>query len=127
MSILRLFPDTVYVPTGFPRPCGDVNKEELREKLFELQKGLCIDCGKLLDKEVVDIHEALVTKGNVQGWPKPWRIIIVNVYNCVLVHRSCHGHSDSELVWKHKCDLFGENEVRKWYDSLPFKKHPRRF
>jgi len=121
----RFDEELVYFAPDFARP-GD-HREAISElvswDVYRLQHGLCTVCGELLDSGgVVDLHEALVTKGQVQGWPKSWRIIIINRYNCTLVHRSCHEHGDRVSVWKHKCDLFGEEELIRWYTSLPFRK-----
>ena len=123
---MRIFPDTAYIPEGFPNPGDKVDYEESIRKLLKLQKNLCPVCQKLICG-ICDRHEGIVTKGDVQGWPKPWRIVIINPYNCVYVHRDCHQHGLRDFFWKHKCEIFGEDEMRKWYYSLPFKVFPRRF
>lgn len=123
MDLLRFNEDFVYFPEGFPRPGADRKwvEEKLGWDLYSLQRGKCTSCNEPLEVGPIDIHEALVTKGQVRGWPGPWKIIIINRYNCVLVHRACHEHGDRESVWVHKCELFGEDEIIKWYDSLPFR------
>ena len=124
----KQFPKTVYIPEGFPEP-GEVYsavKPVLAQSLAIVQKQKCPVCDLALNT-IIDPHEGIVTKGDVQGWPKPWRIIIINIYNTVLVHRDCHRHGLREFFWEYKCELFGEDEIRKWYYSLPFKTFPREF
>lgn len=119
---MRFNEDFVYFPKGFPRPGDDPLqvKSDVFWKLRVYQDAKCTVCQEYLTNPV-DIHEALVTKGDIQGWPARWRIIIINPYNCVLVHRHCHAHGDRESTWKLKCEQFGEDEIIKWYESLPFR------
>lgn len=122
----RLFPDTVYIPYGFPKP--GANLKEVRANLYwDLmyeQKSICPVCKKALSCDIIDTHESLVTRGDVQGWPLPWRVIIHNIYNCVNVHRPCHDKVDPQAVWDYKCRLYGKKELLKWWRSLPFKSSP---
>lgn len=123
---MRILPDTVYIPKGFPKPGDSVDYEDSVRFLIKLQKGLCPVCEGPL-RSICDKHEGIVTKGDVQGWPKPWRVIIINPYNCVFVDRSCHKHGMKDFFWEYKCKLFGEEEIRRWYYSLPFRVFPRNF
>lgn len=123
---MRKLPDTVYFP--------DVSSwiPDTRLELYQLlmveQNLKCTVCGEYLaPDELMDVHEAIVTRGDVQGWPKRWRSIIFCLGNCVVVHRHCHGHSDREKTWVYKCSIYGKEEMQRWYDNLPFKVHPRRF
>lgn len=131
MAKPRDLPATVYIPEGFPQPGAEYKKVQcdLAWDLEHLQDRKCFACGEpLLHGSMIDIHEAIVTKGDVQGWPNNWKIIIINKYNCVAVHRQCHQHGMREQAWKAKCELFGKEEMEKWYYSLPWKiGPPRRF
>lgn len=127
----REFPQDVYFPPGFPYPGAGLNETRaiLLWDLMREQKGLCVGCGKPIQSSgPISIHEAIVTRGDVQGWPRSWRVIIHNKYNCILVHQeSCHKHGDREKWWEYKISVYGEEEMKRWYYSLPFKVFQRRF
>lgn len=121
---IRSFPNDVVIPDGFPHPRDNelTVKAVVWVKLLRLQEYHCPVCTHPL-VEPIDMHEALVSKGDVQGWPKSWKVIIFNIFNCVLIHRHCHEEWPSrEEMWKYKCTLFKEDEIKKWYYSLPFKR-----
>ena len=124
---MRILPDTVYIP-DIPDWAPDV-RVELFNELIALQKGICPVCKKNLERyQLQDVYECIVTRGDAQGWPKTWHHLIFNLYNCVVVHQEgCHKHGHREFWWKYMCDLWGKEEMEKWYYNLPFRHNIRRF
>lgn len=123
---MRLLPDTVYIPR-IPSWSPDV-RVELYNILCVLQKNICPVCNQLLEHyQIQDVHECVVTRGDVQGWPDEWNYLIFNLYNCAVVHRDCHKHGHKEFWWKYMCELWGKEDMKKWYYNLPFRVLPRRF
>ncbi len=121
----RELPGSVYIPDLDDWAPDD--REALTEALIYLQGGVCPECGEDLIG-MLNVHECIVTKGDVQSWPEPWKILINNLFNCVVVHQSnCHAHGNRQKWWEYKCAIFGEEEMSKWYYSLPLKNPPRRF
>lgn len=123
----RELPGSVYIP--------DIDQwaPEDRDDLFNIlayyQDYECLVCKEALygALNIVNVHECIVTKGDVQSWPDSWKFLINNLYNCVVVHQECHQHGNRQKWWEYKCAIFGEEEMSKWYYSLPFKTTPRRF
>jgi len=121
----RELPIGVYVPEvdGW----APDTRDELREILTILQDWKCPVCQDGLGG-ILDVHEGIVTKGDVQGWPDSWKFLINNIYNCSYIHRHCHRHGEKEFYWHIKCQMFGEDSIKRWYYNLPFKNGvPRRF
>lgn len=54
-------------------------------------KPRCPYCGRKVAKENADLHEALITKGMVAGFPKEDRDWINVRYNCVIRHHDSIG------------------------------------
>lgn len=72
------------------------------------------------------MHEALVTRNDVRGWDERARKLIFHKYNCVLVCHGIHIASGHAKWFREECkDLlfnrYGEDAVRFWIMSLPFK------
>ena len=120
----RELPGSVYIPDLDDWAPDD--RMALAELLTEMQEGKCPWCGLLLEG-TVDVHEAIVTKGQTTSWPESWKFLINNLYNCFVVHRQCHRHGFRQQWWDYKCEIFGREEMEKWYYSLPFKNPLRRF
>ena len=122
----RELPDTVYIPDT--ENWSPKTRDELFRILWKLQAGRCPVCLQMLDySRLMDVHECIVTKGDVQSWPDSWKFLINNVYNCIVPHRECHRHGDRERWWGYKCIMFGKEEMEKWYYNLPFRGKIRRF
>jgi hypothetical protein len=72
------------------------------------------------------MHEA-IRRGAVMGWPKPWRVIIQNPFNCVILcdlHHETHREPAPEEIADWMLDTYG-NDYLLWLESLPFKsRHP---
>ena len=120
----RELPPTVFVPDidGW----APDTREELLDILTILQDWKCPVCGDGLGG-IVDVHEGIVTRGDVQSWPESWKFLVFNIYNCSAVHRACHRHGERDFYWIIKCKMFGKEMMHKWYDNLPFKIEQRRF
>lgn len=91
---------------------------------------MCEICYATYSNAIFDIHEGIVSKGDVQGWPKKKRGLINHEYNCFVVCRDCHKEHklSREDAWKLSCERYGEDAVREWYEGLPWKAGvPRRF
>ena len=120
----RGLPSSVYIPDLDDWAPED--RDDLGIALFYLQDGKCPVCGEAL-VGLLNIHECIVTKGDVQSWPESWKILINNLFNCVYIHQHCHQHGNRQEWWDYKCELFGKQEMEKWYYRLPFKSQKRRF
>lgn len=114
----------------FPPPTGSVidwRMLELSEILYR-RDGACWipDCN---GHTTSSIHEAIVTRGDVQGWqPKSRRLEIFNGLNCI---RLCDLHHNTALepareeIAAFMADLYGLDIVLDWLLSLEFRsRHP---
>ena len=98
----RELPDTVYIPSRDGWSFAD--QDDLRDKLAWWQDQKCVVCEQRLSG-IVDVHECIVTKGDVQSWPDKWKeLLIFNIYNCTAIHRACHEHGDRQFWWNYKCE-----------------------
>ena len=75
----------------------EVRGERFPGKRLQLRCPICL---KLIPiSEIPPMHEALITRGDVQGHPLADRIM--NRYNCVLPHNRCHeriiGHGGDKV------------------------------
>lgn len=83
---------------------------------------LCAICGEPPEKGMaLQMHEALITRGDVQG-NKELGYDIMSKYNCVLVHANCHDYANSDENLR-KCALNilnheGYNQTRKWLNCM---------
>jgi len=122
----------IYIPKGMLRPpmSGSQSRHrmELKEQLLERDTH-CRGCGKPLVQPLIHMHEGLISRGDVQGWPRKMRGQINVELNCVLLCPECNlgnatHHSPSrERVFSEHLELYGEDVLR-WLKSLPFKAHP---
>ena len=130
----RPWPEVV-APTGtaglfFPR--GPVPPAHWRAtlKAYLLTECDVCWCGEAF-RAMPHMHEALITRGDVQGWSPEHRVIIQTPYNCVLLCAACHHGFDGkstpsrERVLRHMRALYG-SAVDRWLASLPFRVHPLR-
>lgn len=68
-------------------------------------------------------HEGPVRRGDVMGWPKPWRVLIHVPYNCFMLCDEHHGTSyepGREQFADWLLGYYGDPYVA-WLASLPFK------
>jgi len=75
------------------------------------------------------LHESLVTRGDVQGWPPEVRPAIFHEYNCIglcAYHHNTKYEPKAAEVFERKCEEHGQAAVVGWLESLPFVKRPGR-
>ena len=100
--------------------------EGLRMAAFFNQHGNCL-CGEKLRYEG-ELHHGLVSRSDLMGARDDAKNHIINhSYNVIFLHKKCHDKAVRHRCFKFLCDLFGEDEVRKWYDSIQDKRRFRRF
>ena len=71
--------------------------------------------------EIPDMHEALITKGDVSGHPLGY--LINDKHNCVLVHHKCHmsiiGHGSEEQYKNCAIQLTNFNiDMSEWFEMM---------
>lgn len=110
----------------FPEPGTTVKDQRDRILWFvRARDGACWVKG-VVGAGVAYMHEAVVTRGDVQGWPKGWRCLIHVPYNCVILPDAYHNTelepSRAEVAdWMYR--RYGEDFVL-WLLSLPFRIRP---
>jgi len=108
-----------------------IHREALKTGYLVYRDTVCRSCGELWNGSTPHMHEALLSRRDVQGWPLPWRVLINTPYNCVLLCRDCNlGLAGKcppprERVLTEHVHRYGMGVVR-WLRSLPFKSHPLR-
>lgn len=89
----------------------------------------CPSCNDLL--KVPHMHEGIISRGDVMGWPKERRVLIHTPYNCVLICADCNLAGNGkyppsrEAVFEFKVARYGD-DVYRWLRWLPFRVHPLR-
>lgn len=74
-----------------------------------------------------DMHEGLVKKGDVQGWPEEDRSLINHPINCVVLCHVCHmrdGQTAQMTEWFVEYKLrrgWTAEDMIQWLEELPFK------
>jgi len=77
------------------------------------------------------MHEGILSRRDVQGWPMEWRVLIMTPFNCILISREANLGLDGKSppprarVLAEHVHMYGPGVVR-WLRSLPFKSHPLR-
>jgi hypothetical protein len=98
----------------------------LRREAYQNQQGLSLLTGRELNIKTMQLHHALISKGRIRGMKGLKRNLIHHTYNCMLLNADEHiggqvSAENSKLCAKKLCELYGENEVKKWYFSFPLK------
>jgi len=81
----------------------------------------------LAHRPTTDMHEGLIKKGDVQGWPEEDRNLINHPINCVVLCHRCHmseGQTTQMTVWfvEYKLSMgWRVEDMLQWIDELPFK------
>lgn len=67
----------------------------------------------------IDMHEGLVSRAEMMGWPKDLKLMMYNEFNCVLICHDCNiNHPPKrETVFKEMRERYGAEFV-KWYESI---------
>ena len=118
-----MIPD--YLKPYFPKPGQSLPKwrtNVLIPRVIERENGVCWveDCWH----NISDVHEGIITRGDVQGWANKYRILIHNPVNCIGLCKDCHRFYPERrdvLLWMvNEYGLW----VLDWYEKLPFKHNP---
>lgn len=122
-------PDAPGLQGLFPDPGTpfSAHREKVKRYLLAIETH-CMGCGKRLPP-IPHMHEGIISRRDVMGWPKRWRVLCITVYSCTLLHPDCNwglsGKSppSREKVLRLKVHEYGVGVVV-WLRSLPFKAHP---
>lgn len=72
--------------------------------------------------QACDVHEAIVTRGDVQGWkPAKRREVIFHPFNCIALCKIHHNTADEPKaadVFDWMCGYYGRAEVTEWFAEL---------
>jgi len=93
-------------------------RKELKESL--LWRDTYCYCGKPLVRGVnIDMHEGLVSRGQMMGWPEELKLLTFNELNCILICHTCNimNPPSRKRVWDDQQKRYGD-ELEKWYRSL---------
>lgn len=104
-----------------------MGRDELKVRLLRERPQVCDQCGeplRMFASGPIDMHESLVSKGDVMGWKKDLRGLINHEYNCHLLHRGCHQNYNNTLLAAIQIVRYGKVVIQEWVDSLPFKEQP---
>ena len=103
-------------------------KEHLHLTYGLVRPRICLACEKPF--MAFDMHEGIVSRNDVRGWPQRSRVLIFTEVNCIPLHHACNIDSPPrrELAWQMQADFYGGEILRAWYEGLPWKAGvPRRF
>lgn len=95
-----------------------MNRSDLIIQVIEREQGKCWvkDC----PNRARDVHEAIVTRGDVQGWKLAKRSEIFHPYNCIALcaqHHNTDLEPKSDVVYRWMVDRYGDG-VRVWFENL---------
>ena len=98
-------------------------------KLELLDRDLvCRGCGEPFTS-IPHMHEGMISRGDVQGWPKDRRVLIFTEYNCILLCRDCNLSLNGkwppsrERIISEQHALYGPPLID-WLRGLPWKVQP---
>ena len=82
---------------------------------------VCAICGKVQGDGFMEMHEAILSRGDVQGMGLDTEYVM-NECNCVLVHRGCHIHANSKEATKscirHLLKFNGLEDILYWLRAV---------
>lgn len=107
-------------------------RNELKSNLLDSRKELtrygmrpiCPVCNSpIREGQAIALHEAIITRGDVQGADPEFRLLIHVRYNCVLVHNYwCHdvaGGEEHKIACVRQIIKFeGKRKVAEWIEDL---------
>ena len=80
-------------------------------------------CRLCMIRPAVHLHHAVINKGKVRN--KKLHKYLDHKYNALEVCEKCHLGADSyqyrQRAYQINCDRYGKEEMKEWYDNLPFK------
>ena len=71
-------------------------------------------CGKpITSYDAIDLHEGIITRADVAGWPKPQRSLIFHEYNTFLLRHDHHVESppDREFCYALAAARYGRQKI----------------
>jgi hypothetical protein len=123
-------PELAYL---FPREDDDFSGHRLAVKVYLLSRDkMCLGCGEPLLYSS-HMHEGLISRAEVRGWPEARRVLVMTPFNCVLVCPACNLGLDGKIppsreqAFEYLSGLYGRERVLAWLRSLPFKVPPKWF
>ena len=127
----------VWVPDAlapfFPEVGADMaaHRERLKMDCLLQRDRCCRGCHEPFLGRIAHMHEGILSRQNVRGWPREWRVLIMTPFNCILICGEANlglgGKSPpprARVLAEH-VHMYGPGVVR-WLRSLPFKSHPLR-
>ena len=87
---------------------------------------VCMICGKSFSG--FDLHHGILSRRDVQGWPRLRRCLINVEMNLIPLHSVCHMDRppSREAAWEYQMEFYGRDLLDQWYYHLPFKIGPPR-
>lgn len=116
-------------PRLFPQYSGKSHvvewRQELKRALLIRRKFKSDWSGESVELDC-EMHEGIITRGMLSG--VKWQWMIFHEYNCFLLKHSEHQPNPPSKEWciQRSFELYGEENVRNWWYSLPFKSIPFR-
>ena len=107
---------------------------QVKLKLIEKQrrvikgKGYVAICPYCDFRLATDMHEALVKRSDVQGWPDEKKILIFCEENCVILCHRCHmeyGQTSHMTEWFVDYRERQGYDLKAWLRTLPFVVTPK--
>ena len=72
-----------------------------------------------------DVHEGIITRGDVQGLKLPYRVLAHSPVNCIALCKAHHKYApEREVVYHWMCETYGKELVDWWFLTIPFKINP---
>lgn len=88
---------------------------------MERENYTCWNCYKT----AVDVHEGVVSRGMVQGWPIKQRLLVHSPLNTIALCKDCHKYTpDRKVVFDWMIQEYGKELVLWYFENLPFKVNP---
>lgn len=118
---------TPLIPKIFWKPKGSITQWRMKVLIpfvMEREGFMCwVDACYI---NASDVHEGVVTRGMVQGWPIKQRLLAHNPLNCVALCKLHHKIAPSKqevLDWM--IQEYGKDLILWYFRGLPFKQFPR--
>jgi len=67
----------------------------------------------------LELHHALISREDVRGLSFEFYALIHHTYNCLLLHHECHLQLNRENSWRLLSEIYGQDNLVDWYESLP--------
>ena len=108
-----IYPD-IYLIGKSLKPDWNYFQYLLKVAAYINQDTLCI-CGNPLMSDI-ELHHSLISKKDVQGLSD--NTFIHSPFNVVAIHHSCHEKATRQDCFKFLSGIYGEINVKNWYDEV---------